>query len=135
MTDEEFMRLALKEARKGLGKTSPNPAVGAIIVQGGRVVAKGFHRRAGLPHAEIEALRRLPDNVSARGGTLYVTLEPCSTMVEPRLARKRSLRQPSPGSLSEPSIRIRVIRAAVFAISAGPVFQSAQGYWPRSAQT
>jgi diaminohydroxyphosphoribosylaminopyrimidine deaminase/5-amino-6-(5-phosphoribosylamino)uracil reductase len=79
VTDEEFMRLALKEARKGLGKTSPNPAVGAVIVQGGRVVAKGYHRRAGLPHAEIEALRRLPDSVSARGGTLYVTLEPCST--------------------------------------------------------
>ena len=79
VNEEEFMRLALKEARKGLGKTSPNPAVGAVIVQGGRVVAKGYHRRAGLPHAEIEAIRRLPDNVSARGGTLYVTLEPCST--------------------------------------------------------
>jgi diaminohydroxyphosphoribosylaminopyrimidine deaminase/5-amino-6-(5-phosphoribosylamino)uracil reductase len=79
VTDEEFMRLALKEARKGLGKTSPNPAVGAVLVQEGRVVAKGYHRRAGLPHAEIEALRRLSGSISAQGATLYVTLEPCST--------------------------------------------------------
>ena len=73
------MRLALNEARKGLGKTSPNPAVGALIVQNGRVLAKGYHRRAGLPHGEIEALGRLPTSNAAEGATLFVTLEPCST--------------------------------------------------------
>ena len=73
------MRLALREAGRGLGHTSPNPAVGAIIVKHGRVLAKGWHRRAGEPHAEIEALRALKKPELARGATLYVTLEPCST--------------------------------------------------------
>lgn len=73
------MRLALAEARKGLGKTSPNPAVGAVVVRNGVLLGKGWHRRAGKPHAEIEALRSLPKGVSAQGATLYVTLEPCST--------------------------------------------------------
>ena len=50
------MKEALREARKGMGRTSPNPAVGAVIVRDGRIVAKGYHRKAGLPHAEIEAL-------------------------------------------------------------------------------
>jgi diaminohydroxyphosphoribosylaminopyrimidine deaminase/5-amino-6-(5-phosphoribosylamino)uracil reductase len=79
MDDERFMRAALREARRGLGATSPNPAVGAVIVRGRRIVARGFHRRAGLPHAEIEALRALKNPASARGATIYVTLEPCST--------------------------------------------------------
>ncbi len=79
MNDERFMRAALREARRGLGWTSPNPAVGAVIVRGGRIVARGFHRRAGLPHAEIEALRALKNPASARDATIYVTLEPCST--------------------------------------------------------
>lgn len=70
------MRAALREAKKGVGHTSPNPAVGAVIVVKGKIVARGFHRRAGLPHAEIEALKKIRD---ARGATLYVTLEPCST--------------------------------------------------------
>src|SRR5688572_14477908 len=74
-----MMGLALREARKGLGKTSPNPAVGAVIVREEEVIARGYHRRAGLPHAEIEALRALEDAKLARGATLYVTLEPCST--------------------------------------------------------
>jgi diaminohydroxyphosphoribosylaminopyrimidine deaminase/5-amino-6-(5-phosphoribosylamino)uracil reductase len=73
------MHLALNEARKGLGSTSPNPAVGAVIVHNQKVLAKGHHRRAGFPHAEIEALRRLSTNDAAQGGTLYATLEPCST--------------------------------------------------------
>src|SRR6266853_4467561 len=77
--DERFMRAALREARRGLGWTSPNPAVGAVIVRGGRIVARGFHRRAGLPHAEIEALRALKNKGAARGASLFVTLEPCST--------------------------------------------------------
>lgn len=74
--DESFMRLAIIEASKGVGRTSPNPAVGAVLVKDGQMLAKGHHRAAGRPHAEVEALRRTPD---ARGATLYVTLEPCST--------------------------------------------------------
>src|SRR5260221_4113950 len=79
MSDEKFMRAALREAERGRGHTSPNPAVGAVIVRGGRIVARGFHRRAGLPHAEIEALRALKNGQRAAGATIYVTLEPCST--------------------------------------------------------
>jgi diaminohydroxyphosphoribosylaminopyrimidine deaminase/5-amino-6-(5-phosphoribosylamino)uracil reductase len=79
MSDQTFMRAALHEAARGIGHTSPNPAVGAVIVRGGRIVARGWHRRAGLPHAEIEALRALKNAEHARGATLYVTLEPCST--------------------------------------------------------
>ena len=75
--DEEFMREAIREARKGAGGTHPNPAAGAVIVSGKRIVAKGWHRAAGGPHAEIEALERARQK--ARGATLYVTLEPCST--------------------------------------------------------
>src|ERR1700746_2151233 len=75
---EEFMRAALVEAKKALGLTSPNPAVGAVLVIDNRIVAKGHHREAGAPHAEIECLRNfgVPIPVNA---TLYVTLEPCST--------------------------------------------------------
>jgi diaminohydroxyphosphoribosylaminopyrimidine deaminase/5-amino-6-(5-phosphoribosylamino)uracil reductase len=79
MSDEKFIRAALAEARRGLGHTSPNPAVGAVIVRGGRIVARGFHRQAGLAHAEIEALRALKKPALAKGATIYVTLEPCST--------------------------------------------------------
>ena len=74
--DEVFMQRALGLAAKALGRTSPNPAVGAVIVRGGRVIGEGFHRRAGLPHAEVEALQRV--NGTARGATLYVNLEPCA---------------------------------------------------------
>jgi len=74
--DEVFMQRALDLAAKALGRTSPNPAVGAVIVRGGRVIGEGFHRRAGLPHAEVEALQRV--NGTARGATLYVNLEPCA---------------------------------------------------------
>ncbi len=73
--DERFMRRALALARRGLGRTSPNPAVGAVVVRAGKVVGEGWHHQAGLPHAEVEALR----GVNARGTTLYVTLEPCCT--------------------------------------------------------
>jgi len=75
-TDERFMRMALREARKGLGRTSPNPAVGAVIVKGQDVIARGYHRKAGMPHAEIEAIQRA--GKGAAGSTLYVTLEPCN---------------------------------------------------------
>jgi diaminohydroxyphosphoribosylaminopyrimidine deaminase/5-amino-6-(5-phosphoribosylamino)uracil reductase len=76
--DEKFMRAALKEAKKGLGQTSPNPAVGAVLVIDDRVVATGYHRQAGCDHAEVECLRNFGAAVPARA-TLYVTLEPCST--------------------------------------------------------
>ena len=81
--DEPFLRAALEEARRGVGRTSPNPAVGAVIVReeadGPRIVGSGWHRQAGMPHAEIEALRSLASPSLARGATRYVTLEPCST--------------------------------------------------------
>jgi diaminohydroxyphosphoribosylaminopyrimidine deaminase/5-amino-6-(5-phosphoribosylamino)uracil reductase len=70
------MRRALALAERGRGTTRPNPIVGAVIVRGGRVVAEGWHRRAGEPHAEVNALAALGG--SARGTTIYVTLEPCS---------------------------------------------------------
>src|SRR5438094_8111991 len=76
--DQKFMRAALNEAKKALGQTSPNPAVGAVLVIDDRIVAQGHHREAGCDHAEIECLRDFSARVPARA-TLYVTLEPCST--------------------------------------------------------
>jgi diaminohydroxyphosphoribosylaminopyrimidine deaminase/5-amino-6-(5-phosphoribosylamino)uracil reductase len=77
--DEKFMREAIRLASQAVGKTHPNPAVGCVLVKSGRIIARGWHRRAGLPHAEIEALRALKNISAARGATAYVTLEPCST--------------------------------------------------------
>ena len=74
--DLVFMRMALREARRGLGRTSPNPAVGSVVVQDGRVIGSGYHKKAGTPHAEVHALREAGEN--ARGATIYVTLEPCN---------------------------------------------------------
>jgi diaminohydroxyphosphoribosylaminopyrimidine deaminase/5-amino-6-(5-phosphoribosylamino)uracil reductase len=76
VTPEDFMRLALAEAEKGRGRTHPNPVVGALVVRGGRVIARGHHQKAGLPHAEVNALRRA--GARARGADVYVTLEPCN---------------------------------------------------------
>ncbi len=77
--DKQFIRAALKEAEKAEGQTSPNPAVGAVLVIDNRIVAKGHHRGPGHEHAEIECLRNFDAPVPARA-TLYVTLEPCSTV-------------------------------------------------------
>jgi len=74
--DEKYMRMALRLAEKAKGHTSPNPMVGAVIVKNGRIIGRGYHRKAGEPHAEAIALTNA--GRSAYGATLYVTLEPCS---------------------------------------------------------
>ena len=76
MTDHDHMQLALHLAAKGKGFTSPNPCVGAVVVKDGRVVGKGWHKAAGMAHAEVEALEDAGDH--ARGADLFVTLEPCN---------------------------------------------------------
>ena len=76
---ETFMRLALAEAKKGLGLTSPNPAVGAILVANDKIIARGHHEVAGSDHAEIRCLKQVRGDIP-RNATLYVTLEPCSTI-------------------------------------------------------
>ena len=80
MSDAQFLQLALRLARRGHGQTSPNPMVGAVLVKGGRIIGKGWHHRAGLPHAEMEALQDAARHGhNPQGATLCVTLEPCST--------------------------------------------------------
>jgi diaminohydroxyphosphoribosylaminopyrimidine deaminase / 5-amino-6-(5-phosphoribosylamino)uracil reductase len=74
--DQRYMDQALRLAARGIGRTRPNPVVGCLIVANGRVVGRGFHPKAGEPHAEIFALREAGEK--ARGATAYVTLEPCS---------------------------------------------------------
>ena len=75
-----YLNLALRLARRGYGATSPNPMVGAVLVKSGKIIGRGWHRRVGLPHAEIEALRDAQKNGhNSTGATLYVTLEPCCT--------------------------------------------------------
>lgn len=76
VADKRYMRRALSLARKGVGRTAPNPAVGCVIVREGRVVGEGWHRKAGTPHAEVHALAQA--GKLAKGADLYVTLEPCS---------------------------------------------------------
>ena len=75
--DRTWMRQALALARRGAGLTRPNPPVGAVVVKHGRKIGQGWHKQVGGPHAEIFALRQA--GRAARGATLYVTLEPCST--------------------------------------------------------
>ncbi|HEX7502555.1 MAG TPA: bifunctional diaminohydroxyphosphoribosylaminopyrimidine deaminase/5-amino-6-(5-phosphoribosylamino)uracil reductase RibD, partial [Acidobacteriota bacterium] len=72
--DRKFMKIALKLSRKGLGCTEPNPLVGAVAVKNGRILASGYHRAFGAPHAEAMALEHL----AVPGSTLYLTLEPCA---------------------------------------------------------
>ena len=75
MQDEHYMKMALELAARARGRTSPNPMVGAVVVKDGAVIGKGYHQRAGTPHAEIHALRDAGED--AAGATLFVTLEPC----------------------------------------------------------
>lgn len=79
LSDKHFMKLALKQAKMGLYTTSPNPAVGCVIVREGKVLGKGYHHRAGEPHAEIMAMNDATEKGhNLDGATAYVTLEPCS---------------------------------------------------------
>ncbi|MBO5923715.1 MAG: bifunctional diaminohydroxyphosphoribosylaminopyrimidine deaminase/5-amino-6-(5-phosphoribosylamino)uracil reductase RibD, partial [Lentisphaeria bacterium] len=75
--DRVYMKRALALAREAWGKTAPNPMVGAVVVKNDRIVGEGYHHKAGLPHAEVNALNAAGKN--ADGATIYVTLEPCST--------------------------------------------------------
>jgi diaminohydroxyphosphoribosylaminopyrimidine deaminase/5-amino-6-(5-phosphoribosylamino)uracil reductase len=74
--DEGFVKKTLRLAKKGLGSTSPNPLVGALVVKDRKIISSGYHKKAGAPHAEIEALSKAGKR--AKGGTLYVNLEPCN---------------------------------------------------------
>ena len=73
--DKKFMREVFRLAEKGRGTTSPNPMVGAVVVKGNRIVGRGYHKRAGSPHAEVIALKEAGEK--ARGAILYINLEPC----------------------------------------------------------
>jgi diaminohydroxyphosphoribosylaminopyrimidine deaminase/5-amino-6-(5-phosphoribosylamino)uracil reductase len=73
--DDVYMRQILELAKKACGDTSPNPMVGALIVKNNKVISRGYHKRSGLPHAEIEAFNKIKKDIS--GSTLYVNLEPC----------------------------------------------------------
>ena len=75
MNDEDYMRRALRLARRGKNYVSPNPMVGALVVKDGRIVGRGYHRRCGAAHAEVNAIKNA--GAQAEGATLYVTLEPC----------------------------------------------------------
>lgn len=74
--NEYFMRKSISLALKAKGKTFPNPLVGALIIKNGRIVGRGYHKKAGLPHAEVEAIEDA--GKKAKGSSLYVTLEPCT---------------------------------------------------------
>lgn len=75
MENKIFMQRALELAAKGQCRTSPNPMVGTVIVKGNKIIAEGYHRKAGTPHAEVAALKKA--GAKAKGATLYVNLEPC----------------------------------------------------------
>ena len=74
--DEYYMGIAILEAKKGEGRTSPNPCVGAVIVKNGLIISKGYHKKSGTPHAEVNAINKADESLV--GSTIYVTLEPCN---------------------------------------------------------
>ncbi len=74
--DNYYMRMAIRLAGKGIGKTSPNPMVGAVIVKDGKIIGRGYHKKCGDYHAEINAINNAKGSI--RGSTFYITLEPCS---------------------------------------------------------
>ena len=73
---EKMMQRAIRLAKRGMGRTAPNPAVGCVVVKDGTVVGEGWHKKAGTPHAEVHALHQAGEQ--AKGADVYVTLEPCS---------------------------------------------------------
>ena len=76
--DEKYMQMALKLAARGIGRVEPNPAVGCVIVKNDRIIGKGWHRKFGQAHAEINALKDCKVNgIDPADATVYVTLEPC----------------------------------------------------------
>ena len=77
--DRYWMRKALRLAERGMGTTSPNPMVGAVIVKQGKLLGQGWHVRPGEAHAEVNAIRSLKNPASSKNATIYVTLEPCSS--------------------------------------------------------
>jgi diaminohydroxyphosphoribosylaminopyrimidine deaminase/5-amino-6-(5-phosphoribosylamino)uracil reductase len=79
MSDAQFMRLALRLARRGYGMTSPNPMVGAVLVKGGKIIGRGWHRRAGGRTRKSRRFMTRKSAANPEGATLYVTLEPCCT--------------------------------------------------------
>ena len=74
--DKHYMNIAILEAKKGEGRTSPNPCVGAVIVKDGHIISKGYHKKSGSPHAEVNAINNTTEPLA--GSTIYVTLEPCN---------------------------------------------------------
>ncbi len=76
--DEIFMRRALTLAKKAIGRTCPNPLVGAVIVKDNQIIGEGYHKKAGLPHAEIEAMNSVKNKNDLKDATMFVTLEPCN---------------------------------------------------------
>jgi diaminohydroxyphosphoribosylaminopyrimidine deaminase/5-amino-6-(5-phosphoribosylamino)uracil reductase len=75
MTKEQYMKLTINLAKRGIGKTSPNPLVGAVVVKNDQIIGKGYHKKYGEPHAEVNALIACKDK--AKNAILYVNLEPC----------------------------------------------------------
>lgn len=76
--DEIYMKRAIQLAKKAKGGTCPNPLVGAVIVKDGKIIGEGYHKKAGLPHAEIEAINSVENKALLKGATIYVNLEPCN---------------------------------------------------------
>src|SRR5215472_16924658 len=107
MSDAQFMRLALRLARRGYGSTSPNPMVGAVLVKRGKVIGRGWHRQAGEPHAEIEALADArKTGHSPRGATLFEPWNHAARTGAPRPARMPLLPPASSEWSSAPRIQI-----------------------------
>ena len=139
--DQRFMALALALGRRGLGRTWPNPAVGAVIVKDGVIVGRGWTQPGGRPHAEIEALRRAGE--AARGATLYVTLEPCShhgksppcadAIIAAGIARVvSSIEDPNPKVAGAGHVRLRAAGIAVeIGVGAGEARRDHAGHISR----
>lgn len=133
--DERWMGLALEQARRGVGKTSPNPPVGAVVVRGGELLGSGYHARAGSPHAERMALADvLSSGNRTQGATVYITLEPCSTvgktsactdaLVQAEIARVvYAIEDPNPAHAGRAD---RLLRAHGIEISTGVLREAAE---------